>query len=96
MRLRIFRIEQCCLFVGVEGTILIAGFKHVAQGKPCASLSFGNMRCWFQLGGGAQELFGVGLVCFDQHQTKIQIGFEDARFGSDRLAIGRDRIVGLA
>ena len=68
----------------------------MAQGKPGPGLSLGHVRCGLQLGGGAQKLFGVGLVRLHQHQTEIQIGFEDAGLGGDGLAIGGNRVVGLA
>ena len=70
--------------------------KYVAQGQPGSGLAFGDVRCGLQLGGGAQKLFGVGLAGLHQHQTEIEIGFEHTGLGRDGLAVGGDRVVGLA
>ena len=55
-----------------------------------------SIRGRFERGGGPQKLFGIGLAGLDQRQAQIEIGLKDTRFGRDRLAVGRDGVVGSA
>ena len=49
-----------------------------------------------EFGGGAEELLGVQLIVFREHQTEVEIGFEHVRLGGDGLPVGGDRVVGLS
>jgi len=54
------------------------------------------VRSGFQFRRCAQKLFGAGLPGLHQHQAKIQVGFENPGLGRDRLAVGGNRVFGLA
>ena len=41
-------------------------------------------------------MFGVGLARLHQHEAEVQIGFEHTGLGCHGLAVGCNRVVGLA
>ena len=96
VRLGIFRMEQGGLPVGLDGVVGFAGLKHVGQREPGPGVTLGHVRGGLELGGGAQKLFGVGLAGLGQHQSEIEVRFEDIGLGGHRLAIGGNRVVGPA
>jgi hypothetical protein len=40
-----------------------------------------------------EKLLGVRLFVLHQHETKIQVGFEDVRLGRDGLSISGDGVI---
>ena len=66
------------------------------QREPGAGLPLRHLRRGLQPGGSAQKLFGVGLVRLYQHEPEIEIGFKHSGLGGNGLAVGSNRVIGLA
>ena len=94
MRLGIDGSEFGGLGVGVESLFGIATFEEVAEREPRGGLSFGDVSRGFERGRGAKELLGFGIVTAGEHESEIEIRFEDIGLGGDGFSVGGDGFVG--
>ena len=88
MGLRVFWIEGSSLLIGVDRFLGLFIFKNVSQRKPGSSMTFVHIGSGLERRGGTQKLLGIRLVSFCQHESEIQVGFEDVRLGSHGVSIG--------